>query len=468
MPKKTSLNLSQIEIGTQVVFLPKNPTPKKNLPSGLEVRQAAVEALWLIMQSDHVLEDALKETFSHKHRKNLQPRDRAFVRLIVMTTLRRRGELEHILKSHLKKELPKKCGYVRQILLSGAAQLLFLQTPPHAAISLAVEQCKLDRASSYYDRLVNAVLRRVSEQGKSPYSAEQSIALNIPAYLRDRWSKLYGPHLANQIAQASLREPLLDITVKGNPEVWAERLHGSVLPTGSIRLHNVGPVSELMGFSEGEWWVQDAAAALPAKLLRKISGMRVADLCAAPGGKTAQLSSYGANVFAIDISAARLQKLKENLDRLKLKANLICADALTWQPAALLDAVLLDAPCSATGTLRRHPDILFKYNAARLEKDIGIQALLLEHAAKLLRQGGILVYSTCSLEKEEGETQIENFLKKFSNFKRDPIAISEIGELSEALTTNGELRTLPCFSFKGGSEAEGMDGFFAARLQRIS
>ncbi|MFM7084045.1 MAG: RsmB/NOP family class I SAM-dependent RNA methyltransferase [Hyphomicrobium sp.] len=451
-----------------MVVLQKNTPINKKLHSGFEARQAAVEALWGIMQTEHFLEDVLRDIFNQKRWKNLQLRDRAFVRLIVMTVLRRRGEIECILKSHLKKELPKKCGYVKQILLSGAAQLLFLDTPPHAAISLAVEQCKCDRDSSYFDRLVNAVLRRVAEQGKTPYSNEEGIALNIPTHFRERWSNFYGEYLSNEIANACLKEPALDLTVKSDPELWAQRLHGCVLPNGTVRLKNVGPVSELDGYSEGQWWVQDTAAALPAKLMRIAEGMRVADLCAAPGGKTAQLSAFGAKVVAVDISAARLEKLKDNLDRLKLKADLICTNAATWQPSSLLDAVLLDAPCSATGTIRRHPDILFKHNQGRLQKHIVDQALLLGQASKLVRLGGTLIYSTCSLEKEEGETQIENFLKKNLNYKRDPIVSSEIGELSEAITPNGEMRTLPCYSFKGGQESEGMDGFFAARLQRIS
>lgn len=435
--------------------------------SGLYARLGAVEVLRRIEKNDCVLDEALQEIFNDSRWTNLPSRDRAFLRLLVMTVLRRHGELEAIVKSYLTKDLPHKSGNVHYILLTGAAQLLFLNTAPHAAISCAVELCKADRTSFPYASLVNAVLRRVSERGHSSYTTDQSVELNIPAFLRDRWSKVYGPERAHLIAEASLREPSLDLTVKQNPERWASLLGGCVLPTGTVRIQGAGLISELEGYQDGAWWIQDAAAALPAKLLRVSKGMRVADLCAAPGGKTAQLCSLGAQVTAVDISSVRLQKIKDNLDRLKLSATLVCANATTWSPQHLFDAVLVDPPCSATGTLRRHPDILLKSHEDRLLKNRQCQSLLLTQAAKYLRKGGTLLYSTCSLECEEGELQIENFLKNNPMFRRDAILASELGGLSEALSPLGDMRTLPYYSFRGSDTFQGMDGFFASRLVHI-
>ena len=411
-------------------------------------------------------EEAFAEAFSKPERANVEPRDRAFARLLVSSVLRRHGELAHVISSHLQKPLPESQGWVWQILLAGAAQLLFLDTPPHAAIGLAVEQCKSDPNARRFDKLVNAVLRRIADRGPAALEGLDAIALNVPAWLLQGWEKAYGTEEARRIAAASLEEPPLDVTVRGDPAEWAARLQGVALPTGTVRILQAGRVTDLPGFAEGMWWVQDAAAALPARLLNATTGQRVADLCAAPGGKTAELVATGAHVIAVDISAARMRRVKDNLERLRMEAECVTADVLSWQPAAPLDGVLLDAPCSATGTIRRHPDILHVRQARGFEKLVDLQARLLERAATFVRPGGTLVYCTCSLEPEEGEQQVERFLAANSTFTRSPVTSSEIGGLSDAITPAGDLRTLPCHRFPGHDKGLGMDGFFVARLVR--
>ncbi len=439
------------------------PLPR---PPGFEARQAAVETLWRVMKRGTFFEEAFAEAMAKSSRENVEPRDRAFARLLVASVLRRHGELAHVVGSHLQKPLPEPQGWVWQILLAGAAQLLFLETPPHAAIGLAVEQCKSDPNARRFDKLVNAVLRRIADRGRAALEGLDPVALNVPGWLLQAWEKNYGTERARLIAAASLEEPPLDVTVRGDPEEWATKLQGVALPTGTVRILQAGRVTDLPGFNEGMWWVQDAAAALPARLLGAKSGQRVADLCAAPGGKTAELAVTGAHVTAVDVSAARMRRVKDNLDRLGLEAECVTADVLTWKPDGLFDAVLLDAPCSATGTIRRHPDILHVRQAKGFDKLVDLQARLLESAARLVRPGGTIVYCTCSLEPEEGEAQIARFLTANSAFIRNPVASAEIGGLSQAITPGGDLRTLPSQRFPGHENGSGLDGFFISRLVR--
>ncbi|OYW55920.1 MAG: MFS transporter [Hyphomicrobium sp. 32-62-53] len=447
---------------------PFKPTPKsaENFPAGFEARQAAVETLWRVMKRGTFFEEAFAEAFQKPERAKIEPRDRAFARLLVTTVLRRHGELTHVINTHLQKPLPEPQGWVWQILLAGAAQLLVLDTPPHAAIGLAVDQCKADPNARRFDKLVNAVLRRVSDNGRAALADLDAVALNVPPWLLAGWEKTYGPDLARRIAASSLEEPPLDVTVKGDAAEWAAKLQGVALPTGTVRILQAGRIPDLPGFDDGFWWVQDAAAALPVHLLNAKPGQRVADLCAAPGGKTAELVNAGAHVTAVDISAARLRRVKDNLDRLHFTADCVTADVLTWAPAAPFDAVLLDAPCSATGTIRRHPDILHVRQTRGFEKLTGLQGQLLERAATFVRPGGILVYCSCSLEPEEGEHQIARFLATHANFERVPVTAAEIGGLSDAITSDGDLRTLPSHRFPGHESGSGLDGFFASRLRR--
>jgi 16S rRNA (cytosine967-C5)-methyltransferase len=301
---------------------------------------------------------------------------------------------------------------VRTILLAGAAQLICLETPPHAAVGLAVEAVRRERGAARFAGLANAVLRRVAAEGRAILENRDRSELNIPRWLMERWRATYGHDMAQSIAKASLREAALDISLKQGADagLWVEKLGGTLLPTGSIRRPADGRIEDLPGYAGGAWWVQDAAAALVARIAGEVSGRTVADLCAAPGGKTAQLASAGGIVTAVDVSPKRLERLDANLRRLGLSAEVVTADAATWRPDRTFDVVVLDAPCTATGTIRRHPDIL----RLKLAEDIGRlatqQAAMLANAARLVRPGGTLVYSTCSLEPEEGQERIEAFL----------------------------------------------------------
>jgi 16S rRNA (cytosine967-C5)-methyltransferase len=436
-------------------------------PSGYGARQAAVYCLSAIFDRGHGLDEAFD--WASGKAGDLEPRDRALARLIVLTVLRRKGELAAVVSSFLEKPLPADSGRLWSILLSAAAQLLLLDTPPHAAISLAVDQCRDDRKAHRFDRLTNAVLRRVSTSGREVLTGVDPISANIPPWLLSRWVEAYGDELARDIAAASLREAALDLSVKADAEMWAERLGGTVLSNGSVRLARSGHVEDLAGYAEGAWWVQDAAASLPARLLGLVAGRVVADLCAAPGGKTAQLAAAGANVAAVDQSPQRLLRLKENLARTALQANVVEADIATWDPGSVFDAVLLDAPCSATGTIRRHPDILHLKRKDDTSDRVALQARLLGHAAQLVRPGGMLVYCTCSLEPEEGVAQIARFLKAQNGaFERIPIAAGEAGIDAAWITAEGDLRTLPCHLATPDMALSGLDGFYAARLLRIN
>ena len=428
---------------------------------GLAARRLAVDILDAVLRRKRPLDEPLGGT----ELAALPERDRALVRNIVATALRHLGTLRHLLAAQLKRGLPREAPQVEHILLVGATQLLFLDVPDHAAVDLSVRLAQADRPASRYAPLVNAVLRRLAHHGAKRLAELDTIALDTPEWLMRRWIARYGEATARAIAAANRREAPLDLTVKTDPQAWAEKLGGQVLPTGSVRLASHGPVPQLDGFGDGAWWVQDAAAALPARFLGDVRGQSVADLCAAPGGKTAQLALAGAQVTAVDRSAPRMARLSQNLERLNLKAKTAVADATTWQ-AGPFDAVLIDAPCSSTGTIRRHPDIPWLKSEADLAKLTALQARLLDHAATLLKPGGTLVYCVCSLEAEEGEQAVAQLLERTGALRRDPIAASEVGGLPDLITRDGELRTLPCHLPDPDSALAGLDGFYTARLRR--
>ncbi len=394
-----------------------------------------------------------------------EERDRALVRAIVATVIRRLGTLRHLLAGLLDRGLPDSAPRVESALLIGAAQILFLDVPNHAAVDLSVRLAQEDRHARHYAPLVNAVLRKVTREGVTRLAAIDPIMLDTPEWLMKRWRSRYGDAMARDIAAANAREPALDLTVKSEPQQWAARLDGRVLPTGTVRLLAHGPVPKLPGFDGGGWWVQDAAAALPARLLGDVHGKTVVDLCAAPGGKTAQLAAAGANVTAVDRSLPRLARLRDNLARLGLQANVVRADATLWESEPF-DAILLDAPCLATGTIRRHPDIPWLKSEIDLVKLSALQSRLLDRAAALLKPGGTLIYCTCSLEPEEGEQAVAALLARNAGLRRQPIVAEEIGGLADVLTPEGDLRTLPCQLPDPDPRMAGLDGFYAARIVR--
>jgi 16S rRNA (cytosine967-C5)-methyltransferase len=386
-----------------------------------------------------------------------EPRDRAFATLLTATALRRKGQLDAILTRCLDK--PPRPDIVNLLRL-GATQLLFLATPPHAAVDSAVTLAKQIGLAAFAP-LVNAVLRRVADQGAGWLAAQDAALLNTPPWLWQSWCDAYGEATTRAIASSHLRAPPLDLTTAGPPEAWVGRLDAALLFNGSLRRPN-GAVTLLPGFAEGGWWVQDVAASLPARLLAPAPGERIADLCAAPGGKTAQLAAAGANVTALDRSPRRLTILADNLRRLSLPARVIEADVEIWRPDIPFDKVLLDAPCSATGTLRRNPDLAWIKRPGDIPKLTAAQDWLLTAAADMVRPGGLLLFCTCSLQPEEGPARILSFLARRPDFVRQPIAASELAGQASLVDPSGDLRTLPCHL----AEIGGMDGFYAARVRR--
>ena len=432
-----------------------SPPPKTN--SG-PARTTAADVLIAVLGRNIPLESAFERVFKSAR---LSPRDRAFAYNLVLTSLRHLGEIEAAVASCLERPLARQAIRARAALVLGACQLLFLRTPAHAAVATSVALAEMGGAARLKG-LINAVLRRIAREPGSFLAGQDPARANTPAWLWARWKATFGEDTCRRIAESHLAEPPLDLTVRADPEAWARRLGGRVLPTGTVRLADKGPITGLDGYAEGAWWVQDAAAALPARLLGDVKGLVVFDLCAAPGGKTAQLASLGANVVALDRSPARIARLRENLARLKLEGECIAADALSWTPKKNADVVVLDAPCSGSGTIRRHPDILHARKAEDIAELGEIQARLLAAAARLVRPGGRLLYAVCSLEPEEGPARIEGFLATGAPFRRVPAQPGCVAGCAEFLTPAGELRTLPC----QWSELGGLDGFYAAVLRR--
>jgi 16S rRNA (cytosine967-C5)-methyltransferase len=437
--------------------------PSKNSPApGQAARNAAAVLLDAVLSHGAPLDEAIA---GNTALAALAPRDRGFARMLTATVLRRLGEIDAVLDACLDKPLPRRAAPAYQALRLGACQLLFLGTPPHAAVDGAVRMAA--RRAPPFRGLVNAVLRRIARDGESLTAGLDPDRLNQADWLWQSWVETYGEDGARAIAAAHRADPPLDLTVAQDASGWAEKLGGVVLPTGGLRLQPAGPIPSLPGFAEGAWWVQDAAAALPARLLAGaldggLSARKVIDLCAAPGGKTAQLAAAGAMVTAVDRNARRLGRLRENLERLKLRAETIAADAGSYKPAQPADAVLLDAPCTATGTIRRHPDIAWLKKPGDVTSLAGRQAQLLEAALAMLSPGGVLIYAVCSLQPEEGPAQVDALLSTGGAI-RIPIMAEEVPGLSEALTETGDLRTLPSHLPAEG----GIDGFYIARLKRV-
>ena len=433
---------------------------------GLAARRVAADILDGVLRRGRSLDELLDGKQAQPGLAALADRDRALVRRLVATVLRRLGSLRHLLGLFLQQGLPADAPRVETALLIGAAQILWLDVPDHAAVDLAVRVAQADRRAGHYAGLVNAVLRRITKEGAQRLADVDSVALDTPAWLMARWVRTYGAAPARDVAKANGQEPALDLTVKSEAEFWAARLRGHVLPTGSVRTIAHGMISLLPGYAEGAWWVQDAAAALPARLLGDVRGLSVADLCAAPGGKTAQLAHAGAQVTAVDRSESRLGRLRENLARLGLAAETVAADVTEWI-AGPFDAVLLDAPCSSTGTIRRHPDILWLKHEADIAAMAAFQRRLLDHAVTLVKPGGTLVFCTCSLEPEEGPDLVAELLGREAGLRRRPIMAEEVNGLTDFLTPAGDLRTLPFQLPDPEPRLGGLDGFYAARLERL-
>jgi 16S rRNA (cytosine967-C5)-methyltransferase len=419
-------------------------------------RSVALDLIGAVLRRKRPLDDAIEDN-SAIH--ELAGRDRAFARLLVATVLRRLGQIDTLIADCLSMPLAPRAATVHDILRLGIAQLLFLRTPPHAAVATSVDIAH-SRGYISHKGLVNAVLRRLSVEGVARIDQQDVPRLNTPDWLWQSWSRAYGEPMARAIAASHLREAPLDLTLRDDAQTWCAKLEGILLPTGTLRRSAGGPLVTLPGYTEGAWWVQDAAAALPARLFGVLGGREVVDLCAAPGGKTAQLAAAGAIVTALDRSSRRLERLIANLRRLALPIEAVAADALTWRPSRPVDAVLLDAPCSTTGAIRRHPDVPHLKAPDDVARLVVVQDNLLRAAIDMLRPGGTLIYCTCSLEPEEGQDRIAELLGSGAPVARRAIDPNEIGVRPEWITAEGDLRTLPCYF----DEYDGIDGFFCARL----
>lgn len=444
---------------------PASPEP----PPGLAPRRIALEILTQVLAGRRTLDEQLDDAGGHPDLGALDPRDRGLVRAILAAALRHRGRIAACLGRLLEKPIPERSGLVEALLHVGAAQILFLDLPDRAAVSLAVTLAEADPRARRYKGLVNAVLRRLSAERAALLAATAEPWRDTPVWLFANWQRAYGEAAANAIAAMHALEPNLDLTVPAGIDHWAERLGGIVLGPSTLRLpHGAGRVDALAGYAEGAWWVQDAAASIPARLLGDVAGLAVADLCAAPGGKTAQLAAAGARVTAIDVSQRRLARLSANLARLGLTAEIVAADLLAYEPRERFDAILLDAPCSATGTIRRHPEVAWTRGEADVAGLAQRQAELLARALRWLKPGGRLVFCTCSLEPQEGAAVVEAVLAGAPEVRRLPVSAGETGldGLEGAITPAGDLRTLPSLLPRVPAALGGLDGFFAARLER--
>lgn len=456
---------------------------------GAGARAAAHQALAECLRRKRPLDLALDDAVAAR---NLTSRDSGFARAIANETVRRLGQLEDLVRHFVPRTPPPhRAGATLEILLAGTCELLFLDVAAHAAVDGANRLAASDSKAVHFKPLINAALRRIVREGASVVVKQDAARLNMPDWLWPRWCETYGEDTTRAIARIHAQTPPLDLysVARDSKEISPSPGHGEQtvvhdgappestgvlrdlrasvvkcdLPGRMLRLEHAGAVEALPGYCEGAFWVQDFAASLPARLFGDVRGKRVLDLCAAPGGKTAQLAASGAHVTAVERNEMRLARMAENLARLKLQAELVLADMHEFRPDIPADCVLLDAPCSATGIVRRHPELPWIKSAADIGSCADAAGELLDAAAEMVAQGGQLVFAVCSLEPEEGSEQIARFLERRSDFRRVPVSAAEIFDLAECINGDGDLRTLPCHLAAEG----GMDGFYAARLVRL-
>jgi 16S rRNA (cytosine967-C5)-methyltransferase len=443
-----------------------SPAPRGPEKPGLRARQAAAKILAAVIDRKTSLDGMLDSEHGNPAYRELNEADRALVRAILNSALRHLPRVQAAINSLLQTPLPEGARALDHVLAVAAAQILYLDVPDHSAVDLAVEQAQNDPRNRRFANLVNAVLRRLSREKEAVLESTRHIPA-MPEWFFERLIAHYGAVAAEKIAEAQLTPAAIDLSVKSEPEVWAERLGGTVLPTGSVRLGAFsGSIPSLAGFDDGAWWVQDAAASIPARLFGDLKGKRTVDLCAAPGGKTAQLILAGAEVTALDQSGSRLRRLKGNLKRLGLEAETKEVNMADFQPEALFDAALLDAPCSSTGTTRRHPDVLWTKGPEDIEKLADLQERLLRHALTVVKPGGTVVFSNCSLDPCEGEEVVARVIGSGENYERVPISAADWPGLEDAITPVGEMRTTPAMLPLDAPFSSGLDGFYAAVIRR--
>ncbi|MEL6967656.1 MAG: RsmB/NOP family class I SAM-dependent RNA methyltransferase [Pseudomonadota bacterium] len=463
------------------------PRSKSGSKQGLPSRDAAVLVLTRVIDDKRGLDSLLDGPHALQSYMNLAPNDQALTRAIVTSALRRRGDIEKALLAQFDRPPPKNARHLIHTLHCAAAQILFLDVPDSAAVDLAVSQVAGNQASKRFKNLTNAVLRGLSRNKEVLAATTTNAEGTMAPWLFKRLRSGYGREKARAIAEHHLLEPSLDLQVKENPELWASKLEGVALFGSTIRTLKKGRIQDWDGYEGGAWWVQDAAAALPVALLGTVAGRTVCDLCAAPGGKTAQLAALGASVTAVERNANRSIRLRENMARLQFDVELIETDFMNWETDRVFDAVLLDAPCSSTGTIRRHPDVQWTKTASDIDALAALQKTMILAAAKRVAPGGTLVFANCSIDRAEGEDIVAQLGKgplAEAGLELDPIAASEIFGMDELITGQGTLRSLPFHgstfgtkwlpSDENGMESNphdqarlsGLDGFFAARFKK--
>lgn len=425
----------------------------------LDSRVASFYILKKILDEGNTIEGAL-DSLSHK----INMSDRGFIRHLVTTTIRRLGQLDKIINHMTKTKLGNTQMAVRHVLRLGITQLLFMEVPAYAAVdsSVGMIETKLSKKLQYLKNPVNAILRNVDRDREQLLKKFGNTRLNFPKWLLKSWDARFGNAIVKEMIAVCLEEAPLDITIKPQlkSEDWANSLQGKVVRENTVRLEKSGKINDLAGYHEGEWWVQDITATLPASLLGAKEDDTLWDLCAAPGGKTAQSAAKGIAVTAVDMSHKRLKRLEENMKRLNLNVDVITSDVLNFKPSVKADYILLDAPCSSTGTVRRHPEILHSRQPQEVKELVNLQSEMLDHVSSIMKKGSILVYSVCSMEQEEGPDQINALLQRDRSLKRKEILKEELVGLEQAILETGDVQTLPHF-IEGG-----MDGFFIARLEK--
>jgi len=426
--------------------------------AGLPAREAALTALRAVLDKEFSLDVAWREA----KLTTLDPRDVGFARVLVLTTLRRLGSIDAVLDQFLRKRPVGGNAVAVHIMRIAAAELLALDGAAHAAVDSAVRLTKKQKNLGKLSGMVNAVCRKVAGEGVRLFDQIDSEKVDTPAWLWMRLVHDYGEETARGIATAHRNGAPLDLSIRDDPAGWSVRLAGTLLPSETVRLTDAGAVPDLLGYTEGAWWAQDAAAALPARLLGDVKGKRVLDLCAAPGGKTMQLAAAGAHVTALDLSEVRMKRLIENLTRTRLSVDVVTADALDWEPKEAFDAILLDAPCSATGTIRRHPDLPYLKSGKELTSLVPLQDALLDRSVGWLKPGGAMVYAVCSLLPAEGPRRMRAFLDRTPGIEMIPLMPG--AGIDPEMIVDGALRTLP----HHWTDRGGIDGFYAARLRKAA
>ena len=419
--------------------------------TGVQARRSAVYLL------DQVLGDEprlMSELLASGALDKLPPDDRARAQRLAMDTLRGMERADRLLQKHLSKYPPLT---VRNALRVGTVELC-QGGAAHGVVNAMVELVATHKKLGHLKGLTNAVLRKIAAEGPEAWAALR--APRLPKWLRGPLTEAWGPDAMTGIEAAHFAGAPLDLTAKRDPENLAAAVGGTVLPTGSVRVADAGQVTTMPGFAEGDWWVQDAAAALPVKILAPQKGEAVLDLCAAPGGKTMQLAAAGAQVTAVDNSKQRMQRVRENLARVHLPAKVVVVDARRFE--GTFDAILLDAPCSATGTIRRHPDLPHAKDGSEFGDLIELQSEMIDHAWSLLNPGGRLIFCTCSLLPDEGEVQVDEALERHADMRVDRDALAVPGVDPAWTTQEGGLRLRPDY----WPELGGMDGFYIACLRK--